>query len=206
MAPIRWNTWSESWIDVLLGVLLWINRAVKSSNRSVFFVYNYPCPYLLQCMMRLLPFSSADRHKLLPHHPLLPAALFLQSWLLPFKAPAFVLSLPDSFALDPGHRAKGWHQVPAFLWAARMRVTKRGWLGSASHFVQWFFYPSGDFLCKMELKVKLSCFLLAAETQISSFLSYCLTFCLCLSVTKIGQMVSVFRFSALSNYWMMIRF
>ena len=97
-------------------------------------------------------------------------------------------------------------EVPTFLWAAGMRVTKWGCWVQHCTLLSFSFILQGTSSVEMELKVKLSCFVLAAEPQISSFLSYCLTFCLCLSVTEIDQTVFVFRFSAPSNYWMMIRF
>lgn len=89
-----------------------INRAVKTCNRGAFshFVYNYslpPPPYLFQFMIMLLPFCPADRHRLLPSHHLLPAALFPQSWLLSWKASTFVLSLPDSFSFGSWPQCQG---------------------------------------------------------------------------------------------------
>lgn len=95
-------------------------------------------------------------------------------------------------------------EVPAFLWAARMRVTKWGcWV---QHLTLWSrsFILQGTSSGEMELKVKLSCFVLAAEPQISSFLSYCLTFCLCLCYRNRANGLCVQVFCCL--YWMMIKF
>lgn len=97
-------------------------------------------------------------------------------------------------------------EVPTFLWAAKMRVTKWGCCVQHLTLLSPSFILQGTSSVEMELQVKLQCFVLSKQPQISSFLSYCLTFCLCLSVTEIEQMVFVFRFSAPSNCWMMIRF
>lgn len=158
-------------------------------------------------MIRLLSFSSADRQRLLPCHCLLPAALFLRRWLLPLKAPTFVLGLPDSFTLGSRSLCQGLARKSLLLCELQGWEWQSGgcWVQHRT-LLSCSFILQGTSSVEMELKVKLSCFVLAAEPQISSFLSYCLTFCLCLSVTEIEQMVFVCRFLAPSNYWMMIRF
>lgn len=187
-----------------------INRAVKSCNRGAF--YHFVCYYSLHTFSsswfeQHLLFNPADRHGLLPCHRVPPAALFLQSWLLPWKASTFVLGLPDFFSSDSWLLCQGLARKSLpFLCAAKMKVTK--WVWSVQHCTLFScsFILQGTSSVEMELQVNLSDFVLAFEPQISSFLSYCLMLCLCLPATEIEQTVFVLTLSACSNHWMMMRF
>lgn len=165
-APIRWNTWSENWIEALSGVLLRINRAAESSKRGVC-LCACPYPYLLGFMMRLLSFHSADRQDFL--------YLSLSCQLLCFCRAA---SAFGGSVLAPC--AKGWHWNLCFSVTARMRVRNWGCWVQHLTLLSRPFILRGTSSEEMELKVKIPFFVLAAEAQLSSFLSYCLTFCLCL--------------------------
>lgn len=207
-APIRWNTWSENWIDVLSGVLLRINRAVESSNRSVFFALVCKCPSLSFAVYDEAVVIQLSRQTEASSMSLSSASCFVSAEVaVVFKGshfcprPALLL-----YARFPVAVPRAGAEVPTFLWAAKMRVTKWGLLVQHCTLLSRSFILQGTSSVELELKVKLSCFVLVAKPQISSFLSYCFTFCLCLSVIEIEQTVFVFRFSAPSNYWMMIRF
>lgn len=200
--------WSENWIDVLSGVLLRINRAVKSSNRSVFFAfaYNYPSPYLLQFVMRLLPFGSADSHRLLPRHCPLPAALSLPSWLLPWKAPTFVFSLPDSFALGSRSPCQGLARKSLLFCELEGWEWQSGAAGFSISLCEAVLLSFRE-LPLWRWSWKLSFYALfwqpSHKYPVSSLIVWRFVY---VSVTEIEQTVFVFRFSAPSNYWMMTKF
>lgn len=107
-----------------------------------------------------------------PSHSLLPAALFLQGCLCLWRLPLV------SSVLGP--RAKGWHWNLCFSGTARMRVRNWGCWVQHLTLLSRPFILRGTSSEEMELKVKIPFFVLAAEAQLSSFLSYCLTLCLCL--------------------------
>lgn len=158
-------------------------------------------------MVMLLPFCPADRHRLLPCHHLLPAALFPQSWLLPWKASTFVLSLPDSFSFGSWPLCQGLARKSLLFcvlqrWKWQSRSDRFSIALCSAVLLSFRELP----LVEMELQVNLSDFVLAFAPQISSFLSYCLTLCLCLPATEIEQTVFVFTFSACSKHRMMRRF
>lgn len=162
-------------------MLLRINRAVESSNRGVCFAFvcSYPHLYLLGCVMGLLSFGSAGRQGL-PLSIALPAALFLPSWLLPLEAPSAPLSLPGSLELHSGSLCQGLARKALLFCPCKDQSEKVGcWAQHLTLFSRPFILR-GTSSEEMKLQVKIPCFVLAAEPQISSFLSHCLTFCLCL--------------------------
>lgn len=97
-------------------------------------------------------------------------------WRLPLLLSARLTPLRSVLGLC----AKGWRGSLHFSVTARTRVRKWGCWVQHLTLLSRPFILQGTSSEEMELKVKISCFVLAAEPQISSFLSYCLTFCLCL--------------------------
>lgn len=97
-----------------------------------------------------------------------------------WRLPLLLSVLPTPLHFFLGLRARGWRGRRCFSAAARTGVRERGCWAQHLTLLSRPFILRGTSSEEMELKVKISCFVLAAEPQISSFLSHCLTFCLCL--------------------------
>lgn len=122
--------------------------------------------------MRLLSFDSADRQissmALAPASSFVSAAFGGSHFSQPSRLPCapFLVSVPRAGV------------VSLLFCDCKDQSEKVGLLASASHFYPFILWGTSSE--EMELQVKISRFVLAAEPQISRFLSYCLTFCLCL--------------------------